>query len=135
MPTATNNALGTEKFGLGRTVVALVQPGRWTTGMLWNQIWSVDGAVDRDDVNQGFFQPFANYNLGGGMSLGVALEASASWDADEVWNSPLIFSLSKVTTLGKRPVNLSIGAGPNIASPSGGADWRLWLVAVFLFPR
>ena len=69
------------------------------------------------------------------MALGVTLEASASWDADEVWNSPLIFSLSKVTVLGKRPVNLSVGAGPNIASPSGGADWRLRLAAVFLFAR
>ena len=47
VPTATNNALGTEKFGLGPSVVALVQPGRWTTGVLWNQIWSVDGAVNR----------------------------------------------------------------------------------------
>ena len=64
IPTATVQGLGTEKFGLGPSIVALVQPGKWTVGALWNQIWSVDGANDRDDVNQMFLQPFANYNLG-----------------------------------------------------------------------
>ena len=32
IPTATNDALGTEKFGVGPSIVALVQPGKWTTG-------------------------------------------------------------------------------------------------------
>ena len=134
LPTATNNALGNEQVGFGPSVVALVQPGRWTTGFLWNQIWSVGGAIDRDEVNQGFFQPFANYNLGDGLALGVNVEANAAWDADEVWNSAMFFTLSKVTVLGKRPVNLVVGAGPALASP-GGADWKLRVQANFLFPR
>ena len=40
-----------QKFGLGPSVVALVQPGKWTVGALWNQIWSMDGVNDRPDVN------------------------------------------------------------------------------------
>ncbi|MCI0538377.1 MAG: hypothetical protein L0Z50_24480 [Verrucomicrobiales bacterium] len=136
VPTATNNALGTEKFGLGPSVVVLVQPGKWTVGMLWNQIWSVDGAPDRADVNQGFFQPFANYNLGDGVSLGASIEATGDWEAaNDTWTSFLLFSASKVALLGKRPVNFSVGAGPAFASPSGGADWKLRLAVVFLFPR
>jgi len=75
IPTATNVGLGTEKFGLGPSVVALMQPGKWTVGALWNQIWSMDGANDRADVNQMFLQPFANYNLGEGMALGAQMEA------------------------------------------------------------
>jgi len=135
LPTATNNALGSEKIGFGPSVVALVQPGRWTTGILWNQIWSADGPPDRVDVNRGFFQPFANYNLGDGIAVGANIEATANWDDDEAWSSFLNFTVSKVTTLGKRPVNFLIGAGPAIASPSGGADWRLRAQANFLFPR
>jgi hypothetical protein len=133
-PTATNNALGQEQVGLGASVVALVQPGRWTTGILWNQIWGAGGANDRPEVNQGFFQPFANYNLGDGIAVGANIEANASWDADEVWNSALIFTISKVTVLGKRPVNFVIGAGPDLASPTG-TDWKMRFQANFLFPR
>jgi len=135
LPTATNNSLGSEQVGLGPSIVALVQPGRWTIGLLWNQIWSMDGPPDRTEVNRGFFQPFANYNLAEGLAVGASLEATANWDEDQIWNSPLVFTLSKVTVLGKRPVNFVVGAGPLIASPDGGADWRLRVQANFLFPR
>jgi len=133
-PTATNNALGQEQVGLGASVVALVQPGKWTTGLLWNQIWGAGGANDRPDINQGFFQPFVNYNLGNGIAVGASIEATASWDVDEVWNSALIFTVSKVTTLGKRPVNFVFGAGPTLASPTG-TEWKMRFQANFLFPR
>jgi hypothetical protein len=98
-------------------------------------IWRVDGPPDRADVDRGFFQPFANYNLGEGLAVGASIEATANWDDDEVWSSALLFTISKVTVLGKRPVNFVAGAGPMIASPDGGADWRLRVQANFLFPR
>ena len=78
LPAATNNALGTEKFGIGPSIVVFTQPGKWTLGALYNQIWSVSGANDRDDVSTLYLQPFANYNLGGGLSVGVSIEASAN---------------------------------------------------------
>ena len=136
IPTATNQGLGTEKFGLGPSIVAPVQPGKWTVGALWNQIWSMDGANDRPDVNAMYLQPFANYNLGQGLALGASMEASANWDADDgQWMSYLLFSISKVTLLGKRPVSFLAAAGPAVASPTGRPDWRLRFAATFLFPR
>ena len=118
LPTATDNALGSQKFGIGPTVVVLTQPGKWTLGALANHIWSTSGAANRSDVNSTFLQPFANYNLGGGLAVGVSMEATANWDAEETWTAPLLFSVSKVTLLGKRPVNLSVAAGPTVASPT-----------------
>ncbi len=135
LPAATNASLGSEKFGIGPSVVALTQPGKWTIGALYNQIWSVSGANDRADVSSMFLQPFANYNLGGGLSVGAAIEASANFEADETWTAPLLFNVSKVTLLGKRPVSFALAAGPMITSPDAGADWRFRLAATFLFPR
>lgn len=135
LPSATSPALGSEKFGIGPSAVALIQPGKWTVGALYNQIWSVSGANDRNDVHSLFLQPFANYNLGGGLAVGVSAEASANFEADETWTAPLLFSVSKVTLLGRRPVNFALAAGPTIASPEAGANWRFRLVATFLFPR
>jgi len=133
LPAATTNALGSEKFGLGPSIVALTQPGPWTVGFLFNHIWSTSGANDRPDVDQTFLQPFANYNLGAGLSVGASMEASGNWEADETWTAPLLFNVSKVTLLGKRPVSFVVAAGPTVASPEGGANWRFRLGATFLF--
>ena len=135
LPAATSNRLGSEKFGIGPTAVVLVQPGRWTLGGLVNHIWSVSGAIDRSDVSSTFVQPIINYNLGGGLAAGLTIEATANWEADETWTAPMLFTISKVTTLGKRPVNFSVGAGPHLASPEDGASWRFRLSATFLYPR
>jgi hypothetical protein len=135
LPAATTNALGSEKFGTGPSAVALVQPGPWTIGMLFNHIWSVSGASDRGDVNQTLLQPIASYNLGGGLAVGVNMEATANWEADQAWTAPLLFNISKVAVLGKRPVNFQVAAGPTVASPDEGASWRFRLTATFMYPR
>jgi hypothetical protein len=135
LPTATDNALGGEKFGVGPSAVVLMQPGQWTLGLLVNQIWSTSGASNRTDVNQTFLQPFANYNLGSGPSVGVSMEASGDWKADEKWTVPLLFNVIKVTVLGKRPVNFLVAAGPMVASPAVGANRRFRVASIFLFPR
>jgi len=103
--------------------------------MLFNQIWSTSGADDRDDVTTTFLQPFANYNLGGGLSVGVSMEATGNAEAEEMWTAPLLFNISKVTLLGKRPVSFTVGAGPTIANPDNGASWRFRIAATFLYPR
>lgn len=135
LPTATNKALGTEQFGVGPTAVVLTQPGKWTIGMLANQIWSTNGAVDRPPVNAMYLQPFLNYNLGKGLAVGTSMEATANWKANEVWSAPLLFNVSKVAMLGKRPVNILMGAGPYVAGPAGAPSWRFRLAATFLYPR
>lgn len=135
LPTAINGTLGAEKFGVGPTAVVLTQPGSWTFGLLANQIWSTSGANDREDVNKTYLQPFMHYNLGSGLSVGVSAEAAGNWEADdETWSGPLLFNVSKVTMLGKRPVKLLAAAGPTFG-PAQGADWRFRFAATFLFPR
>jgi hypothetical protein len=135
LPSATNPSLGTEKFSIGPSVVALTQPGRWTLGALFSQLWSTSGATDRQDVNQTFLQPFAIYNLGSGLSAGLIIEATGNHEAEDAWTAPLFVQVSKVTLLGKRPVNFAVAAGPTIASPEGGPSWRFRLTTSFLFPR
>ena len=135
LPVATNNSFGSEKFGLGPSFVVLTQPGKFTVGLLFNSIWSVAGAKDRTDVSTSFWQPFLNYNLGNGLAIGVSSEISANWKADEKWSAPLLFSISKVALLGRRPVNFTWAAGPMLTSPGGGAEWRFRFEMNLLYPR
>jgi hypothetical protein len=51
LPTASEDSLGTGKWGLGPTFVILRQKGPWTVGYLGAHIWSVAGDDDRADVN------------------------------------------------------------------------------------
>jgi hypothetical protein len=136
LPTATTSRFAAEKVGLGPSVVALSQPGRFTLGVLFNQIWSISGANDRPDVSQMLLQPFVNYNLGDGLAVGAVTEASANWKTDtNRWSIPLVFTVSKVTALGRKPVNFQAAAGPYLDDREQGAEWRLRLSITFLFPR
>jgi hypothetical protein len=74
IPTATNDFLGTKKFGVGPTIIVLQQENGWTYGVLMNQVWSVAGDEARTDVNQMYLQPFLTYNWKSGAGLTVNSE-------------------------------------------------------------
>ena len=65
IPTATDSRLGSGKWSLGPTAVALTMQGPWVVGALINNQWSVAGWGDQD-VNAMLLQPFVNYNFGEG---------------------------------------------------------------------
>lgn len=108
LPTATDNVLGTQKFGVGPTAVALKQAGAFTVGGLINHIWSVAGDADRADINTTFFQPFVARNFPGGYALTLVSEISQSWDYDAT-SGVLALMGSKVVTLGSQMTQVSVG--------------------------
>jgi hypothetical protein len=52
LPTATSKVLGQGKLSMGPSLVALIQPGKWSLGVLVNNVWSVAGPSGRTDVKQ-----------------------------------------------------------------------------------
>src|SRR5215831_12446832 len=60
-PSATDNALGSGKWGAGPTAVVLRQEHGWTVGILANHVWSYAGWGDQE-VNSTFLQPFIGYS-------------------------------------------------------------------------
>src|SRR5688572_7990565 len=59
IPTASNDLLGSDKWGTGPTAVALKQTANgWTYGALANHVWSFAGDDERADVSSTFLQPF-----------------------------------------------------------------------------
>ena len=61
VPSATDSALGSEKWGAGPTGLVLKQEGPWTYGILANHLQSFAGDDDRTDVSATFVQPFVSY--------------------------------------------------------------------------
>ena len=121
VPTATDDLLGTEKFGIGPTFLILKQKGPWTQGALTNHIWSVAGNDDRAAVNSTFIQPFLAYNTRDAWTYTLNAEMSYDWTANH-WNIPIHFTLTKLIKVGGRPVSLGGGVRCWATSVSGGPE-------------
>ena len=133
IPTATDELLGTEKFGVGPTAVGLKQVGNLTIGVLLNHIWSIAGDDDRNDVNSTFLQPFIAKNFKGGYALGLNTELTQSWDYDAT-SGTINLTGSKVISLGKQLAQVAVG--PRF--PYGNAntsEWGFRAAFVLLFPK
>ena len=135
IPTATDNFLGSGKFGIGPTAVVLKQEGPWTVGALGNHIWSVAGEGDRADVSQTFLQPFLSYGLGHGATLTLNTESTYDWETDE-WSVPINFLVAQVTKIGNQRVQFGVGARYWADAPAYGPDgWGARAVVTLLFPK
>lgn len=135
LPTATNEVLGAEKWGLGLTGVALKQAGPITFGILTNHIWSIAGKDERADINATYLQPFFSYITKTKTTFGVSTESTYDWENEE-WSIPLIASISQLFKIGPQIMQLSLGAKYWADSPENGPqDWGARAQLTFLFPK
>jgi hypothetical protein len=135
LPTASKDILGSEKWGIGPTAVALKQEHGWTVGILANHIWSVAGDNDRQDVSATFLQPFLSFTTKTYTTFGVNTESTYDWKAEQ-WSVPVNFSVSQMFKVGQQIMSLQVGVRHWADSPPNGPEgtgYRLQLT--FLFPK
>lgn len=137
LPTATDDSLGTGKWGIGPTGVVVWSKDRWVIGALANNIWSVAGDSDRRDVNQLLVQPFVNYNLDNGWYILSAPIITANWQANSgnQWLVPIGGGVGKLFNIGKQPINASLQAYLNAEKPKHGPEWTARFQFQLLFPK
>ena len=133
-PTATDDLLGTEKFGAGPSAVLLKQSKGWTYGGLVNHLWSYAGNDSRSSVNATFLQPFVSYTTKKHTTVSLNTETSYDWNGDQ-WTVPLNLAVSQLVHLGKQPVSFQIGGRYYAEAPDNGPDWGLRFTVTFLFPE
>jgi hypothetical protein len=148
-PTATSTVLGQGKLSFGPSVVALVQPGKWTVGALINNVWSVAGSTHRPHVNQMLLQYFINYNMKKGWYLTSSPIITANWNSQaageaangndttggSVWTIPFGGGAGRIMRLGYQPVNLSASFYGNAVHPPGASNWGMRLQIALLYPK
>lgn len=135
LPSATDETLGGEKWGIGPTGVALRQMGQWTYGILFNHIWSFAGDDDRADINATFLQPFASYVTKTHTTFALNTESTYDWESEE-WSVPVIFTVAQMLKIGKLPVQISLGAKYWADSPENGPEgWGGRFQFTFIFPK
>lgn len=135
LPTASDEILGGEKWGLGPTGVALRQHGPWTYGILANHIWSFAGDDDREDISSTYMQPFMSYVTKTHTTLALSTESTYDWENEE-WSVPVIFTLAQMLRIGQLPVQISLAARYWADSPENGPeDWGVRFQFTFVFPK
>jgi hypothetical protein len=134
VPTATDQALGGGKWGVGPTGVILKIDGQFTYGALANHIWSIAGKDSRGDISATFLQPFLSYTTKSATTWTIQTETSYDWLGDQ-WIVPIAGSVSQLVVVGKQPISIGAGVRYWVASPTGGPDWGLRFSVVFLFPK
>ena len=139
IPTASDDVLGSGKFSIGPSVVALTQPGNWTLGVLVSNLFSVAGPSGRSDVNSMTLQYFVNYNLKKGYFLTSQPIVSANWNAasGDVWLVPFGGGIARIFKLGSQPVNASVQAYYNAKRPDvvPSPTWQLKFQFALLYPK
>jgi hypothetical protein len=135
LPTATDELLGSEKWGAGPTAVLLKQSGPWTVGFLGNHIWSFAGEDDRADISVSYLQPFAAYITKTHTTLSLNTESTYDWEAEQ-WSVPINFQVSQLLKIGGQPISIGAGVRYWAESPDAGPeDWGARLSLTFLFPK
>jgi hypothetical protein len=133
-PSATDDALGGEKWGTGPTAVVLRQKQGWTYGMLANWVWSFAGNEDRAYVNNTFLQPFVSYTTKKFTTFGLNTESTYDWNNNQ-WTVPFNLTVQQLVKFGKQPVAFQFGPRLYVERPDGGPDWGLRFAVTLLFPK
>ena len=135
IPTATDETLGSEKWGLGPTAVALKQTGPWTYGALANHLESFAGTSRRADVSATFIQPFLTYVTPTQTTFALNTESTYDWETNK-WSVPINFNVAQVMRFGNQLVQIGGGLRYWVKTPNTGPeDWGLRLQFTLLFPR
>jgi len=126
-PTATDDALGSEKWSAGfANVLFNASSNKFQYGYLVTWQHSFAGEDDRADVNVGALQPFAMYQLGGGTYLRSAPIWVYNFENDN-YAVPLGLGIGQVFRKGKIVYNLFVEPQFSVADDGPGQpEWQIY---------
>jgi hypothetical protein len=133
-PSASDDAIGGEKWGAGPTAVALRQEHGFTYGILANHVWSFAGNDKREDVSSTFMQPFLSYTTRTATTFQLNTESTYDWEKSQ-WTVPINVGVAQLLKLGPQPIQLQLGYRYYAERPLGGPNWGIRFTVTFLFPK
>jgi hypothetical protein len=135
IPTGSDAALGSEKWGIGPTAVGLRQAGSWTYGALFNHIVSFVGEESRSDVKTTFIQPFMSFITKTKTTIGLNLESTYDWESEQ-WAVPINFTVNQLLKVGTQIIQIGGGIRYWADTPDNGPqDWGARIQLTLLFPK
>lgn len=140
-PTATNDALGSEKWSAGPAAIAvynttLRRPRDLTVGFINQNFFSFAGDNDRESVDRSTLQYFATWSITD--NWGLLSAPTIQWDRNassgNKWSVPISLGISYTTKLGDIPTRFVVEPQYFVERPNDyGTDWNIrFAIAMFL---
>lgn len=130
MPTATNSALGSEKWSAGLVHTLFdMRSKKFQYGYLMSWQASFAGEEDRNAVNTGAFQPFGFYQLGRGTHLRSSAVMVYDFESGN-YTVPVGLGIGQVIPTEKAVFNLFFE--PQVSLVDKGAGWPAWQLFIAL---
>ena len=133
-PTATEDVLGGEKWGIGPGVAALRQSHGWTYGMYANQLWDFAGESGRDDLNVTYLQPVLSFTTKSATTFGVDTQSTYDWSGGQ-WTVPINLTVGQLVRIAGQAVSFTLGGRYYAERPTGGPDWGMQVSMNVLFGK
>lgn len=134
-PTATNDALGAEKWAIGPAAGFVASSQKLLWGVFNQNLFSFAGNDDREDVTLGIIQPIVNYSLPHHWSIGTSeMNITYDWEKDDWTALPLGVKVAKLVKFGQLPVQFSGAYEYNFQDDYVAPEWTINFTLKFLFP-
>jgi len=126
LPTATEDALGRDKWTLGPELFVGKLGEKTVAGLLVNHQWDVAGSDDIvEDVSLTTFNVFGVYLPSGGWNVGTFPIISYDWETEQ-WTVPISFAVGRTIKLGNRPWKLQVDVNYFVEQADAfGPDWSV----------
>ena len=110
LPTATDDAVGSQQWQLGPEVALGLKKDWGVIGFVAAQRWNVGGS-NNEDFSTTTIQYLYGYGLGRGWAISARPTIVADWEAnsDNTWTVPLGIGISKITEVGNNPWAFGLG--------------------------
>ena len=133
---ATQDSLGTGRWGVGPSAVVLKQTGPWTIGALGHYLPDVGGDKGRDKITQVFLQPFLSYNLPDNLtSLTLQSEITHLFDTEDT-GAFLLFQANRLFRVGSQLLQGRVGVRQWVERQGFGPQGTEFNARLtFLFPK
>jgi hypothetical protein len=133
-PTVTEN-MGSLKFSIAPSVLAMYQTNGWTFGGLVQNFWSVAGNSNAPDYNLFYANVFIIKSFKSKWYLKTSPIITANWEAEKgkQWIVPLGLGIGKLSILNKLPINWSV-MYQGFVEHSAGAHSTIQFQCTFILP-
>jgi hypothetical protein len=134
VPTATDDALGSDKWAAGPAVIVGVQPGNWSIFGLFDNVWDFAGSGD-ETVNEFNFQYQAVYLFSAKWYFITNWTVVSDWNepSENRWTVPVGGGFGAQFKIGKQHLQAYGQGGYNFVRPDGASTWRAIAVLALLF--
>lgn len=122
LPTATQDFLGTDKLSIGPSSAVYKQTGPWSSGILFNHVWSVAGSNDANYVSASRIEPMIAFTAPTATTIAASAEINHNWQA-ESWVVPVELRIAQLTMIVDAPIQWSIGAKHYFSDAEGTPEW------------